>query len=203
MFRSIKNYFNKKNLKDEKYSFLFDEPIKNEYICFDCETTGLDPEIDDIVSIGAVLIKDNTIISSKRFIKYVKPKSCNLSEKSIKVHHIRECDLEDAFEIEEVILEFLNFIGNRTLVGYFLDFDLKMVNKYIKPQIGITLPNKTIEVSELYHDFKIELIPQGFIDLRFNTILQELELPSFSTHDAFNDALMTAMIFIKLKNIVK
>ena len=93
MFRSIKNYFNKKNLKDEKYSFLFDEPIKNEYICFDCETTGLDPEIDDIVSIGAVLIKDNTIISSKRFIKYVKPKSCNLSEKSIKVHHIRECDL--------------------------------------------------------------------------------------------------------------
>ena len=203
MFRSFKNYFNKKNLKDEKYSFLFDEPIKNEYICFDCETTGLDPEIDDIVSIGAVLIKDNTIISSKRFIKYVKPKSCNLSEKSIKVHHIRECDLEDAFEIEEVILEFLNFIGNRTLVGYFLDFDLKMVNKYIKPQIGITLPNKTIEVSELYHDFKIELIPQGFIDLRFNTILQELELPSFSTHDAFNDALMTAMIFIKLKNIVK
>ncbi|QKJ26765.1 DNA polymerase III, epsilon subunit [Aliarcobacter cibarius] len=203
MFRSIKNYFNKKNLKDEKYSFLFDEPIKNEYICFDCETTGLDPEIDDIVSIGAVLIKDNTIISSKRFIRYVKPKSCNLSEKSIKVHHIRECDLEDAFEIEEVILEFLNFIGNRTLVGYFLDFDLKMVNKYIKPQIGITLPNKTIEVSELYHDFKIELIPQGFIDLRFNTILQELELPSFSTHDAFNDALMTAMIFIKLKNIVK
>ena len=203
MFRSFKNYFNKKNLKDEKYSFLFDEPIKNEYICFDCETTGLDPEIDDIVSIGAVLIKDNTIISSKRFIRYVKPKSCNLSEKSIKVHHIRECDLEDAFEIEEVILEFLNFIGNRTLVGYFLDFDLKMVNKYIKPQIGITLPNKTIEVSELYHDFKIELIPQGFIDLRFNTILQELELPSFSTHDAFNDALMTAMIFIKLKNIVK
>ena len=203
MFRNIKNYFNKKNLKDEKYSFLFDEPIKNEYICFDCETTGLDPEIDDIVSIGAVLIKDNTIISSKRFIRYVKPKSCNLSEKSIKVHHIRECDLEDAFEIEEVILEFLNFIGNRTLVGYFLDFDLKMVNKYIKPQIGITLPNKTIEVSELYHDFKIELIPQGFIDLRFNTILQELELPSFSTHDAFNDALMTAMIFIKLKNIVK
>lgn len=149
------------------------------------------------------MIKDNTIISSKRFIRYVKPKSCNLSEKSIKVHHIRECDLEDAFEIEEVILEFLNFIGNRTLVGYFLDFDLKMVNKYIKPQIGITLPNKTIEVSELYHDFKIELIPQGFIDLRFNTILQELELPSFSTHDAFNDALMTAMIFIKLKNIVK
>lgn len=200
MFRNIKNYFNKKNLKIEKYSFLFDEPILNEYICFDCETTGLDPQIDDIVSIGAVLIRDNTIVSSKRFVRYVKPKSCSLSENSIKVHHIRECDLEDAFDIEDVVLEFLDFIGNRTLVGYFLDFDIKMVNKYLKPKIGINLPNKTIEVSEIYHDFKIELIPQGFIDLRFNAILKELDIPSFGVHDSFNDALMTAMIFLKLKN---
>ena len=129
MFRSIKNYFNKKNLSDEKYSFLFDKPLADEYICFDCETTGLNPEIDDIVSIGAVLIKDNTIVSSKRFVRYVKPKSCNLSENSIKVHHIRECDLEDALDIEDVVLEFIDFIGNRTLVGYFLDFDIRMINK--------------------------------------------------------------------------
>ncbi len=201
MFRSIKNYFNRKNLKDEKYSFLFDEPVKNEYICFDCETTGLNPEIDDIVSIGAVLIKDNTIVSSKRFVRYVKPKFCSLNESSIKVHHIRECDLEDALDIDDVILEFLDFIGNRTLVGYFLNFDINMVNKYLKPKIGINLPNKTIEVSEIYHDFKIELIPQGFIDLRFNSILEELDIPAFGVHDSFNDALMTAMIFLKLKNI--
>ena len=200
MFRNIKNYFNKKNLNDEKYSFLFDKPLADEYICFDCETTGLNPEIDDIVSIGAVLIKDNTIVSSKRFVRYVKPKSCNLSENSIKVHHIRECDLKDALDIEDVVLEFLDFIGNRTLVGYFLNFDIRMVNKYLKPKIGINLPNKTIEVSAVYHDFKIELIPQGFIDLRFNTILEELDIPSFGVHDSFNDALMTAMIFLKLKN---
>lgn len=200
MFRNIKNYFNKKNLNDEKYSFLFDKPVADEYICFDCETTGLDPEIDDIVSIGAVLIKDNTIVSSKRFVRYVKPKSCNLTENSIKVHHIRECDLKDALDIEDVVGEFLDFIENRTLVGYFLDFDIRMVNKYLKPKIGINLPNKTIEVSAVYHDFKIELIPQGFIDLRFNTILEELDIPSFGVHDSFNDALMTAMIFLKLKN---
>lgn len=98
-------------------------------------------------------------------------------------------------DIENVVLEFIDFIGNRTLVGYFLDFDIRMVNKYLKPKIGINLPNKTIEVSAVYHDFKIELIPQGFIDLRFNTILEELDIPSFGVHDSFNDALMTAMIF--------
>ncbi|WP_418185140.1 3'-5' exonuclease [Aliarcobacter vitoriensis] len=203
MFRTIKNSFNKKNLKDNNYSFLFDKPNTNEFVCFDCETTGLNPNIDDIVSIGAVIIKNNTILASKKFVRYVKPKSCALSVESIKVHHIRECDLEHACDIEDVILDFLKFIENRVLVGYFLNFDISMINKYLKPQLGINLPNKTYEVSEMYHDYKIELIPQGFIDLKFSTILKELEIPSFNTHDALNDALMTAMIFLKLKNSIK
>ena len=200
MFRTIKNYFNKKNLKDEKYSFLFNKPIEDEYVCFDCETTGLNPKIDDIVSIGAVIIKNNTIVSSKKFVKFVKPKT-KLQADAIKIHHIRECDLADAEDIDNVIEEFLEYIGNRTLVGYFLEFDIAMINKYLKPKLGIKLPNKALEVSEIYHDYKIDVIPQSYIDLRFNTIMQDLEIPSLGKHDAYNDALMTSMIFIKLKNL--
>ncbi|MGJ0376611.1 3'-5' exonuclease [Aliarcobacter cryaerophilus] len=200
MFKNISNYFNKKSLKDKKYSFLFDKTIQNEYVCFDCETTGLNPKIDDIISIGAVIIKNNTIVSSKKFVRYIKIKNSSLDEKSIKIHHIRECDLKNACEIEDVILEFLEFIENRTLVGYFLNFDKNMINKYLKPMLGVTLPNRSIEVSEIYHDFKIELIPQSFVDLKFNSILKDLEIPQFGNHDSFNDAIMTAMIFLKLKN---
>ena len=200
MFRSIKNYFNKKKLKDNKYLFLFDEPNNEEYVCFDCETTGLNPKKDDIVSIGAVIIKNNTIVSSKKFVKFVKPKT-KLQADAIKIHHIRVCDLEDADDINTVIEEFLEFIGNRTLVGYFLEFDIAMINKYVKPKLGITLPNKTLEVSAIYHDYKIEKIPQANIDLRFNTIMKELQIPSLGKHDAYNDAIMTSMIFIKLKNL--
>jgi len=199
MYRIVKNYLNKRNLKDEKYLYLFDNPIDDEYICFDCETTGLDPQIDDIISIGAVLIKNNTIVSSKKFVKFVKPKT-KLQAEAIKVHHIRECDLENAEEIDDVIVEFLEFIGNRKLVGYFLEFDMAMINKYLKPKLGITLPNDAIEVSAIYHDFKIEAIPQSHIDLRFDAILRELQIPSLGKHDAYNDAIMTAMIFLKLKN---
>lgn len=202
MFRNIKNYFNKKNLKDKKYLYLFDNlENKDEYVCFDCETTGLNPKKDDIISIGAVIIKDNCIISSKKFVKFIKPKT-KLQSEAIKVHHIRECDLDNANDIDLVIEEFLEFIGNRTLVGYFLEFDISMINKYLKPKLGIVLPNKTIEVSEIYHDYKIEIIPQGHIDLRFNTIMEELQIPSLGKHDAYNDALMTAMIFVKLKNLI-
>jgi DNA polymerase-3 subunit epsilon len=199
MFRRIKNYFNKKNLRNKDYLFLFDDPIDDEYVCFDCETTGLNPKIDDIVSIGAVIIKNNTIISSKKFVKFIKPKT-KLQANAIKIHHIRECDLKEAENIDKVILEFLEFIGNRTLVGYYLEFDIAMINKYLKPKLGISLPNKALEVSAIYYDYKIEKIPQANIDLRFNTIMHELIIPSLGKHDAYNDALMTSMIFIKLKN---
>ena len=202
MFRNIKNYFNKKNLKDEKYLFLFDEQNNEEYVCFDCETTGLDPKKDDIISIGAVIIKNNTIVASKKFVKFIKPKT-KLQVEAIKVHHIRECDLQDAEDINKVIKEFLEFIGSRTLVGYFLEFDIAMINKYLKPILGIKLPNKALEVSAIYYDYKIERIPQGNIDLRFNTIMNELKIPSLGKHDAYNDAIMTSMIFLKLKNLPK
>ncbi|MGA1931907.1 3'-5' exonuclease [Arcobacter sp. YIC-464] len=202
MFRTIKNYFNKKNLKDEKYLYLFDKPHEDEYVCFDCETTGLDPKKDEIISIGAVIIKDNTVVSSRKFVKFIKPKT-KLQEDAIKVHHIREMDLEDALDIDDVIYEFLEYIGNRTLVGYYLEFDIAMIDKYLKPRLGINLPNKRVEVSGIYHDYKIETIPQGNIDLRFDTIMNELEIPFMGKHDAYNDALMTSLIFLKLKNIPK
>ncbi|HIP59762.1 MAG TPA: 3'-5' exonuclease [Campylobacterales bacterium] len=200
MFNKIKQYFNQKNLLDERYRYLFDKSESDEYICFDVETTGLDTKVDDIISIGAVKIKDNKILTSQKFERFVKPKSV-MNEESIKIHRIRCCDLEEASEIDEVIEDFLAFIGNRKLVGYYLEFDVAMINRVLKPRIGITLPNEQIEVSALYYDFKIGAIPQGNVDLRFDTIMKELKLPFMGKHDALNDAIMTAMIFIKLNKM--
>lgn len=197
MFKSIQNYLNKKNLNNKQYEYFFELYNGDEYVCFDCETTGLNPKVDDIISIGAVIIKDNKILLSKKFERFVKPKTL-LQAESIKVHQIRECDLEDAKDIDEVIIEFLDFIGNRPLVGYYLEFDIAMVNKYIKPKIGIDLPHKQIEVSALYYDKVVNKIPQGNIDLRFDSIMNKLNLPILSKHDAINDAIMSAMMYIKL-----
>lgn len=199
MFKSISTYLNRKKLRDGRYAYLFDEDRSGEYVCFDCETTGLDPKSDDIISIGAVIIKENKILTSRKFERLIKPNT-KLAEDAIKIHQIRECDLEDASELEDVIYEFLDFIGNRPLVGYYLEFDVAMVNKYIKPRLGIVLPNEMIEVSALYYDKKIERIPQGNIDLRFDSIMRDLALPIMEKHNAINDAIMTSLIFLKVSH---
>jgi len=200
MFNTIKQYFNKKNLKESKYEYLFDKYEGDEYVCFDCETTGLDPKKDEIISIGAIIIKGNKILHSRKFERFAKTTQA-LNAESIKIHHIRECDIENARNIDEVIDEFLEFVGNRPLVGYYLEFDCAMINRYIKPKYGITLPNNQTEVSEVYFDKQIKHNPGANIDLRFDIIMERLNLPRLGKHDAINDVIMTAMIFLKLKNM--
>jgi len=199
MLKSIKNYFNHRSLKEKSYSFLFEDYNGNEVVVFDTETTGLDPKVDEVLSIGAVLVRDNVIVTSETFELFLRP-SNDISAKSIEIHHIRPCDLEDAVEPLHGIKMFLEFIGNRPLVGYYLEFDIAMINRYLKPWLGIVLPNTQLEVSALYFDKKIGLIPQGNIDLRFDTILRELNLPNMGQHNAVNDAIMTAMIYQKLRS---
>lgn len=202
MFHSLTNSFYKKRLKDRRFEFLFDEPIADEFVVFDTETTGLNPKTDEILSIGALKIKNNKIITSQKFEIFLKP-SKDINEESIKIHQIRNIDLQNGFEPQVAIENFLHFIGSRALVGYYLEFDIAMINKYLKPLLGIKLPNRQIEVSGIYHDKKIKLIPDGIIDLRFDSIMKDLGLPIFGKHDAINDAIMTAMMYVKLKNIVK
>lgn len=202
MLKRLLNHLNHKKLNDERYAFLFDTPPVDEVVVFDTETTGLNPKKDEILSIGAVLVRGNTIVTSEKFELFVKP-TCDINEESIKIHHIRNIDLENGCDPCVAIEQFLHFIGARTLVGYYIEFDIKMINKYLKPLLGINLPNPQIEVSGIYHDKKIKLIPDGVIDLRFDVMMKDLGLPIFGKHDALNDALMTAMMYVKLQNIGK
>jgi DNA polymerase-3 subunit epsilon len=200
MIKKIKNYFYKQRVKDKPtYLELFNN-LDNEFISIDCETTGLDTSRDDIISIGAVKIKNNKIVLSEKFDIVVKS-SKEMNENSIKIHHIRNCDIQNGLEPEEAIERLIKFLGGSTIIGYFLEFDLAMINRYIKKFANIELPNKTIEVSGLYYDYKIGKIPQGNVDLRFDNIMYDLKLPVLSKHDALSDAIMTALIFIKLKEI--
>jgi len=198
MFDNFFKNWNRKKLIDKRFDFLFNEPILNEYVCLDCETSGLNPKKDEILSIGAVHIKDNKILMRKTFNIFLKP-SKNINPESIKIHHIRPIDLENGLDAKEGICQLLDFIGSRSIVGYYIKFDVAIISRYTKEYIGIKLPNETIEVSSMYYKTKRKRSDYQFVDLRFDTILKNLNIPSLGKHDALNDAIMTAMMFLKLK----
>jgi len=193
------------HMGDQRFRFMFDAPPEDEWVSVDCETTGLNVGRDEIISIGAVRIVGDRILTSQRLELLVKP-SKGVSADSIRVHRLREQDVAQGLEPDEAIKQLLHFIGSRPLVGYYLEFDVAMLNKVIFPILGMGLPQPKIEVSAMYFEYKNRRLAPHMqsvtnIDLRFATLMDDLGLPLRDAHDAVNDAVMAAMAFTKLRHL--
>jgi DNA polymerase III subunit epsilon len=119
------------------------------------------------------------------------------------VHQLREKDVESGRPMQDVLPELLRF-GSRPLVGYWIDFDVRMLDKYLIETLNIHLPNRRVDVStKLYYDRKYGNAPAGVrIDLSLASIQRDLHLPMLPQHDAFNDALSAAQMYVILKDMI-
>ncbi|MEY4753475.1 MAG: hypothetical protein RJA44_1150 [Pseudomonadota bacterium] len=202
---SLKRWWMLYHLADQRFRFMYDDPPPNEWVSVDCETTGLTVGKDEIISIGAVRIQGDRVMTSERLELIVKP-SKGVSADSVKVHRLRESDVAHGMDPDEAMKTFLRFVGSRPLVGYYLEFDVAMLNQVLWPMFGVFLPQPKHEVSAMYYAYKDRQLPPhqrgGNIDLRFDTLMGDLGLPQRDAHDAVNDAVMAALAFIKLRHLL-
>src|ERR1700688_3214663 len=114
--RWIKRRYHRARLKDTSYKFLFEPGPEDEAAAIDCETTGLNPRKDDIVTIAAIKIRGARILTSERFEATLRPEA-RMRPDAIKIHRLREADVAEGRAMRNVIPDFLRFIGGRPLVG--------------------------------------------------------------------------------------
>ena len=199
--RAIKRLFHQASIGDQSYRFMFKPGPADEVVAIDCETTGLNVRTDDIIAVAAIKIRGNRILTSERFEAVVRP-DADMRAEGIKVHRLLQADVAQSPFIRKVLPSLLHFIGGRPLVGYYVDFDIAMLDKYVLRYIEIELPNRRIEVSKLYYERKYGDAPANtVVDLSFAAMLKDLGIPLLAQHDAFNDALMTAMMYVVLRDL--
>ncbi|MBM6583880.1 3'-5' exonuclease [Microvirga sp. BT689] len=201
MRRWLRNLFYRATLADHAYRFLFEPGPPDEVVVLDCETTGLNPRFDEVIAVAAIVIRGNRIMTSEAYRALIRTDRV-LPPESIKVHRLRARDVAEGRPMHQVLPELLRFIGGRPIVGYYVDFDVRMLDRYVLRYIEAKLPNRRIEVSEIYYALKYGGAPPGTVlDLRFRSILADLGIPSLALHDPFNDALMTAMMYVQLREM--
>ncbi|HDY7530625.1 TPA: 3'-5' exonuclease [Vibrio vulnificus] len=184
-------------LKGSPYQSLFCAPNNKEYVSLDCETTSLDPNRAELVTIAATKIIDNRIITSKPFVVRLRaPQS--LDSGSVKIHKIRHQDLVDGLSEKEALLKLIDFIGNRPLVGYHIRYDKKILDLACLRHLGFPLANPLVEVSQIYHDKLEKHLPNAYFDLSLDAICRHLDLPIQDKHDALQDAIAAALVFVRL-----
>jgi len=194
------------HLGEPAFAPMFEAPPEDEWVSLDCETTGLDPQRDEIIAIGAVRIKGNRVLSSQRLELLVRPEKKAISAEAVKVHGLLAQDVAGGVDIDTAMRQLLHFIGPRPLVGYYLEFDVALINRAIFPLLGLGLPQPKLEISSMYYDWKQRHLPPyqhgASIDLRLATLMQDLGLPERKAHNALNDAIMAALAFVKLRNLL-
>lgn len=104
--------------------------LKNEvFVCFDCETTGLDLENDRIIEIAAAKFTFSEIL--EKYESLVDPQH-PISEASLAIHHITEDMVKGKPLISDILPDVLKFIGGHTIVGHGIGFDIEMVSRAAK-----------------------------------------------------------------------
>lgn len=203
MLRKLRRLFDSFRLRDRSYEFLFRPGPRDEAVVVDCETTGLNPRVDEIVAIAAVGVRGSRILASERFQAIVRPDAAPTSA-SIKVHHLRAADVQSGRPMHHVLPDLLRFIGGRPIVGYYVDFDVAMLDRYVLSSLNIRMPNRRIDISDLYYGLKYrDRFLETNYDLRFSSMLDDLGIPLVGQHDALNDALMTAMAYVQLVDMAR
>lgn len=182
----------------EQYLSHFDEEsekiVPNRYVVFDCETTGLDYQKDVILSIGAIVVEDNRIIVSDYFNVYLIQEV--YKKESASIHGILKDGKEEKVVEAEAIIRFLEFIGNATLVGHHVNFDLEMLHQSLD-RLGVgRLKNQVMDTDAMYQKFKN--IPQEQ-HYSLDELCTLFNIKKSDRHIASGDAFITALIFLKLK----
>ncbi|GLR64647.1 3'-5' exonuclease [Marinospirillum insulare] len=198
VLKTIRTATDRWSQKDSEFSSMFEPYTGDEVIALDCEMTSLDTQKAELVSIAAVKIKGNQVLTSDKLdIKLQKPE--NLTGESIKVHRIRGVDLLGGEVLGDALQQLLEFIDNRPIMGYNIAYDITVLNRFIRPRFGFSLPNKTIELSQCYMAQLQRATPDIEPDLKFETIAKKLDVPMVGQrHTALGDAITTALMYVRL-----
>jgi len=185
---------------NSSWKYLFKRYQGQELVSLDIETTSLDVSKAQILSIAAVVIKGNRVVSSDKLsLTLIPPKE--LPRASVKIHKLRRMDLNGGLPVEEALEKMLKFIGNRPIVGYNIGYDLAVLDRYLRPLYEFGVPNQSIDVMDLYRN-KAQLAGgvECQINLSFEAIAKKLDIPILGRHTALGDAMTTAIMYLRLKS---
>ncbi|MBO5327948.1 MAG: 3'-5' exonuclease, partial [Clostridia bacterium] len=164
--------------------------IIDDYCVIDIETTGLNEKYDQIIEIAAIRVRDNKITDT--FTSLIKP-SITIPIDSTAINGITNEMVKNAPTIKEILPKFVEFIGKDTVIGHYVSFDLKFIDRYCIRELGKSFTNKSLDTCHLSRKIFSELK-----NYKLSTLCHELNITQ-SNHRADIDCISTKELYDKIK----
>ncbi len=172
-----------------------DKAIKKEritsFVCFDIETTGLCPESDRIIEIGALKVKDGKIIEG--FHEFINP-LIKLPENIIKLTGITDEMLQHTKMEDMVIQHFIEFMEDYIVMGHNVEFDYSFIRTAAN-KLHLSFEKMGIDTLKLCRKLLPHLESKSLANMcSYYNIINN------NAHRAYDDAKATALLYVSLCN---
>lgn len=157
----------------------------------DFETTGLDPAHEDIIEMGALRVRNGE--AAETFSQLV------LSERALPTSITELTGIDEALlaqegrPLKDVLTDFLSFIGQDTLVGYHLSFDMNFLQEACR---RCALPPPVNRCMDVLNQARRKIF--GVPNHQLRTIAQHFDLDIPGKHRALDDCILVHQIRQKL-----
>ncbi|MFL5798311.1 MAG: exonuclease domain-containing protein [Actinomycetota bacterium] len=168
-----------------------------EFASLDFETTGLDLATDSVVSWGVVPVTAGGVDLRGADYRLVAPER-PISEESVRIHELRPVDLGAAPALREVSGVLGDALSGRFLLAWAATIEIAFLHR-ILGGAERRWRRRTIDVRDLaFVRLRREGEPVSGRGLDLEAACRRLGVPVERTHHAFDDALMTAELFLVL-----
>lgn len=156
------------------------------YIAFDVETTGLNPEQDEVIEIGALKVREGKV--AERFIEFIRPSS-SISPFVTRLTGITDDMVCNARSRKEVITDFLDFCEDDILIGHNVLFDYSFI-KTGAASAGLPFEKNGIDTLKIARRALPDLSSKSL-----ESLCEYYGIQNNSAHRAYHDALATAKLY--------
>lgn len=170
------------------------QAIESTCVVFDLETTGFSPTQNRIIEIGAVKVENGEI--TDRFSTFVNPQ-VPIPFRIEQLTSINDNMVMDAPTIEQVLPEFLDFVGDAVLAAHNASFDVSFIEENMR-RLGLWRDFTYVDTVALAR----VLLPQ-LNRFKLDTVAKALHVQLQHHHRAVDDAECTAGIYLKFMEMLK
>ena len=157
------------------------------FVAFDLETTGLSPQLDRIVEIGAVKFYDGEEIG--RFGRLINPEMA-MPPGAAAVNGITDAMLQGQPAVRDTLPEFLRFIAGTVLVAHNAAFDLGFVRSAMG-RLGLgLLANDFVDTRVM-----AQKAYPGRANYKLQSLAVDLGIEALEAHRAVDDARVCLAVF--------
>ena len=163
----------------------------DDYVLVDIETTGLSPQTDEIIEIGAIKVKENKIVdqydSLIRIDYPLNPFITNLTG-------ITNEMLQKGKDSIQVLEEFMEFTGKDIIMGHNVNFDINFIYDKCEIYLDSYLKNDFVDTMRIAK----KVIP-NCKNYKLGTLAQMFDVDYKNAHRGLKDVEITYEVYNKLK----